>query len=88
VGRSVEEHLAGEAKERQDELGGIVAVGSKFFIESLKASLGFRARGRDIIESDEGYQLKESPAFYMAFFEAKNEDIAPENTVFLEVKAK
>jgi hypothetical protein len=52
----------------------------------VKASLGFRARGRDIIESNEGYQLRDSPASYMAFFETENEDIAPENIVFWNVK--
>jgi hypothetical protein len=39
--------------------------------------LGFRAKGRDVIESGEGYQLRESPAApYKALFEAENEDIA------------
>jgi hypothetical protein len=82
----VEEYLAGGAKGRQDEWTGSVAVGSKSFIASVKASSGFRARGRDIIESGEGYQLRESPVSYMAFFEAENEDIAPEDTVFWNVK--
>jgi hypothetical protein len=81
----VEEPLADGAKGRQDEWTGSAAVGSKFFIASVKASLGFGARGRDVIESDEGYQLRESPAPHMAFFEAENEDIAPKNTVFWDV---
>jgi len=68
--------LGDGAKERQDEWTGSVAVGSKSFIESVKASLGFRAKGRDVIESGEGYQLRESPASYKVFFEAENEDIA------------
>ena len=73
------------AKERQDEWTGRVALGSKHFIESVKASLGFRAKGRDVIESGEGYQLRESPAPYKVLFEAENEDIDPENTVFWDV---
>jgi len=52
----------------------------------VKASLGFRAKGRDVIESAEGYQLRESPAPYKALFEAENEDIDPENTFFWDVK--
>jgi putative transposase len=84
----VEEHLGDGAKGRQDEWTGSVAVGSKSFIESVKASLGFRARGRDVIESGEGYQLRESPASYKAFFEAENEDIGLENTRFWDVKAE
>ena len=61
-------------------------MGSKSFIESVKASLGFRARGRDVIESGEGYQLKESPAAHKAFFEAENEDIGLENSRFWDEK--
>ena len=74
------------AKERQDEWTGSVAVGSKSFIESVKASLDFRAKRRDIINSYEGCQLRESPASYKLLLEAENEDIASENTVFWEVK--
>lgn len=42
------------AKERQDEWTGSIAVGSKAFIDNVKAHLGFRAKGRDVIESGEG----------------------------------
>ena len=73
-------------KERQDEWTGSIAVGSKSFIESVKASLGFRAKGRNVIQSGEGYQLRESPAPYKVLFEAESEDIDPENIVFWDVK--
>ena len=63
-------------------------MGSKSFIQSVKASLGFRAKGRDVIQSGEGYQLRESPARYKALFEAENDDIDLENTVFWDVKDK
>ena len=82
----VEEHLGDGAKGRQDEWTGSVAVGSKSFIESVKTSLGFRAKGRDVIQSGEGYQLRESPAPYKVLFEAENDDIDLENTVFWDVK--
>ena len=55
---------------------GSIAVGGKSFIESLKTSLGFRTKGRDVIQSGEGYQLRESPGSYKVLFEGKNEDIA------------
>ena len=48
--------------------------------------MGFRAKGRDVIESAEGYQLRESPASYKALFDAENEDIDFENTYFWDVK--
>ena len=84
----VEEHLGDRAKERQDKWTGSVAVGSKSFIESVKASLGFRAKGRDVIESGEGYQLRESPTRYKALFEDENEDIGHENTRFWNIKVE
>ena len=74
------------AKERQNEWTGSIAVGSKCFIENVKARLGFRAKGRDVIESGEGYQLRESPAHYKALFEVENEDIDLENACFWNVK--
>ena len=80
--------MGDRAKERQDEWTGSVAVGSKSFIESVKASLGFRAKGRDVIQSGEGYQLRESPMPYKIVFKAENEDIDPENTVFWDVKVE
>ena len=61
-------------------------MGSKSFIELVKAVLGYRARGRDVIESGEGYQLRESPASYKVFFEAENEDIDLKNTRFWDIK--
>jgi hypothetical protein len=39
-----------QANQRQDEWAGSVAVGSKFFTESVRESLGFRAMGRDVID--------------------------------------
>ena len=36
-----------------------IAVGSKPFIEKMKASLGFRAKGRKIICADETFELRE-----------------------------
>jgi hypothetical protein len=84
----VEAHLADGAKERHDEWTGSVAVGSKSCIESVKASLGFRANGRDVIESDEGYQLRERPAFYNVLFGAENKNIDLETTYFRDVKSE
>lgn len=41
-----------------------------------------RAKGRDGIESDERYQLRESPAPCEGLFEVENEDIGLGNTHF------
>jgi hypothetical protein len=63
----------------------LTGVGSRSFIESVKERLGFRAKGRDIIKSGEGYQLRESPTPYIALFEAENEDIGLKNTRFWDI---
>jgi hypothetical protein len=47
---------------------------------------GQEAVWRNVIQSGEGYQLRESPAPYKVLFEAENEDIDLENTVFWDVK--
>ena len=36
-----------------------VAVGSKTFIEKMKGSLGYRAKGRKIICADDSFELRE-----------------------------
>jgi hypothetical protein len=55
-------------------------VGSKPFVEKVKELLGFRAKGRIIIEAGEGYQIREESAPYNALFGAEKEDIVSENT--------
>ena len=81
----VEEYLADRAKNRQDEWTGSIAVGSKSFIENVKARLGFRAKGRDVIEGSEEYQLRESSGDYKALFEVENKDIGVENAYFWDL---
>jgi len=54
----------------------------------VKALLGFRAKGRDVIGGNEGYQLQEGSAFYKALFGAGNDDIGLENTYFWGVNNK
>jgi putative transposase len=51
----IEEYLGGGSKIRQEEWMNRIAVASRPFIENMKALLGFRALGRDVIESGEGY---------------------------------
>jgi putative transposase len=80
--------LGNGANPRQDEWTGGIAVGCKSFTEDVKARLGFRAIGRDLVEGSEGYQLRESPASYKAFFGAEKDDIGPENSYFLVINAE
>jgi len=49
-------------------------VGSRPFIEKVKNILGFRAKGREVVEGFGEYQLRERSAGYDAFFGAKKDD--------------
>jgi len=60
-------------------------VGSRSFVEHVKALLGFRAKGRDVIGGNEGYQLREGSAPYKALFGAENDDRGVENTYSWDV---
>jgi putative transposase len=57
-----------------------VAVGSKEFVDKVRSKLGLLAKGRDVTETDGGYQLRESTEPYLPHFEAEKGDIGPENT--------
>jgi hypothetical protein len=81
----IEEYLENGANHRQDEWTKSIAVGSKSFVENVKADLGFKAKGRGIIEEGEGFQLREEHNRYNVFFESKKDDIAYENSHFWEV---
>ena len=78
----IEEYLGNGLQIRQDEWTDSIAVGSRTFIENVKALLGFRAMGRDVIEGGDGYQLREGAASYKALFGPEKRDIGPKNTYF------
>ena len=85
----VEEYLGDEAKERQDEWTASLAVGSKSFIEDVKALLGFRAKGREVRQGvGARYQLREGAARYKALFRVEKGNIDPENTYIWGVKTE
>ncbi len=76
----IEDYLGDGAKNRQDEWTGSIAVGSRSFIENVRALLGLRARGREVKQGGAGYQLREDVAPYKALFGAEKDDIDPKNT--------
>lgn len=84
----VDEYLRNGAEGRQDEWTDSIAVGSKSFIEKVKSLLGFKAKGRDVIEGGEGYNLREEAAPYTAHFRAEKADIGPENTYFWDINTE
>ena len=63
-------------------------MGSVAFLEQVKRLLGFRAKGREVTEGGEGFQLREEAADYRAFFEAQNDDTGPKSTFFWELNTE
>jgi putative transposase len=62
-----------------------IAVGSKDFIDNVKAKLGTWGKGRDTRGTDSDYQLREPANSYMHLFEAEKEDIGSENGYFWNI---
>jgi putative transposase len=57
-----------------------IAVGSRPYVERVKELLGFRAKGREVAEGEEGYQLREALPRYGDAFDIKNDDMGSGNT--------
>lgn len=76
------------AKVRRDEWTGSIAVGSQSFIAKVKSLLGFKAKGRNVIEDDEGYQLRGEAVNYTALFEAEKDTITCENNCFWDLSTE
>jgi hypothetical protein len=57
-------------------------------VEKVKALIGFRAKGREVIEGGEGYQVREGPAVYNPLFGAENEDISPQSAYFWDTNGE
>lgn len=62
-----------------------IAVGSKEFVDKVKSKLGILAKGRDVIETDGGYKLREPTESYLPHSEAEKSDIGSENTYFWNI---
>ena len=54
----------------------------------MKSLLGFKAKGRDVIEGGERYHLREEAAPYMTLFKAEKDDIGTENAFFGDVNTE
>jgi hypothetical protein len=51
--------------------------GSMSFVENVKMLLGFKAKGRKVVEDSERSRLRKAAAHYKALFRAEKHDIAP-----------
>lgn len=70
---------------RDDKWTRSIAVGSKEFVDKVKTKLGILAKGRDVTETDKGYQLREPIEAYLPHFEGEKGNIGPENTYFWNI---
>jgi hypothetical protein len=59
-----------------------IAVGSERFVHRTKKELGTRAKGRVVLESAEGFQVREPGISYLVDFGLKNDDIGAGNGYF------
>ena len=84
----VEEYLGDGERIRQEEWSSSIAVGSRAFVENVKSIWGFRASGRDVIELNDGYQLRERSVSYGALFGGENSYIGLENTYYWGANAE
>ena len=66
----------------------LTGVGSRSFVQTVKEFLGIRAKGRDVVEGGEGYQLREVAADYKPLFGDESEDIGLEDAYFWKLNAE
>ena len=76
----VNKSLVNGNNQRQVHWTESIAVGSKNYIETIHKKLGSLAKGRKILETDEGFQLREEAAPYIANYDRENGNIGVENT--------
>ena len=77
----VEDILRKGGQAREEKWTQSIAVGSKFFVEDIKDKLGFKAIGRKVVSTGDGYELKENVASYSANFGAKMSILRSENSL-------
>jgi putative transposase len=77
--RWVEEKLKQNTNKRDAEWTESIGVGSRSFLRVIKEKLGYRARGRSIIEGNEPstYQLRESQPVYGAHHHGDMNNLHP-----------
>lgn len=75
----VEEALRCGPRSRDMKWTGSIAVGSRGFVEDVRARLGIRSKGRRIADGEDGSELREPETDYNLFSGLENEDIGVEN---------
>jgi REP-associated tyrosine transposase len=78
----VEEILKAKNYVRESKWSQSIAVGSKSFVEIIKAKLGIRAKSRQVGKSGGSYHLCEAQLPYNSDFTLENSDLRVENAYF------
>jgi hypothetical protein len=80
-GPGIESHArrGGKGESRWTESS---VVGTKAFVEKIKAELGIKAIGREVLGTVGVYALREPEVSYNANFAGENSALRPENTYF------
>jgi hypothetical protein len=78
----VEESLSGGDKHRDRKWTESVAVGSEAFVTATKERLGVKAKGREVINEEGSYELRESPAPYNTIFGHENGGLRLQNEYY------
>ena len=81
----VEEALSNETSARESKWSESIAVGSKGFVARVRNQLGFRAKGRKIIEMPQECQLREIQFPYSAISGVENGILSSQNQHFWEI---
>ncbi len=83
----IQEALKKERSVRESKWAQSVAVGSKAFVEKIKAKLGFQVKGRSISRRGENYQLREQQSAYNAHFTGENVSLSNDNAYFWNISS-
>ncbi len=76
----VDETIRAKRLVRDKKWSQSIAIGSKGFVEGIKKMLGIRAKGRRVVESGDGYHLRETQVAYMGDFTSENAGLKSQNT--------
>ncbi len=78
----IEEALIKDNHQRDSKWTESIAVGNELFVNSTKEKLGIKAKGRDVLETDGIYELREDAASYKPLFGHEKMVLSPENAFF------
>jgi hypothetical protein len=81
----VEEALEKQSRERQPRWTESIAVGREALVRETKEKLGIRAVGREVIEGNGTYELREPQTPYEAVFGLENVDLREDNTFYRDI---